>query len=134
MLIPPFRGGIQKNKLTASELKELESLDRSLKEQKKVILQIYNLAALRSLIKPSESNWWWYFSSRLDDWDWLWNGLTIAALRMSLGLVVNTSSRILSGVGQSVLTLMAGGSALTQVGQKSYGNRDLFEILTSLVH
>ena len=89
---------------------------------------------MRSLIKPSESNWWWYFSSRLDDWDWLWNGLTIAALRVSLGLVVNTSSRILSGVGQSVLTLMAGGSALTQVGQKSYGNRDLFEILTSLVH
>ncbi|MFN8968827.1 MAG: tetratricopeptide repeat protein, partial [Pseudanabaena sp.] len=74
--------------------------------------------------------WWWYFSSRWDNWDWLWNGLTIAALTVSLSLVVNTSSRILSGgansentlyvVGQSVLTLMAGGGALTQVGQKSY--------------
>jgi tetratricopeptide (TPR) repeat protein len=118
------------SKLTASELKEIESLDRSLKEQKKVIMQISNLAALRSLIKPPETNWWWYFSSRWDNWDWLWNGLTIAALAVSLSLVVNTSSRILSGgansentlyvVGQSVLTLMAGGGALTQVGQKSY--------------
>ena len=118
------------SKLTASELKEIESLDKELKEQKNVILQISNLAALRSLIKPPESNWWWYFSSRWDDWDWLWNGLTIAALAVSLSLVVNTSSRILSGgansentlyvVGQSVLTLMAGGGALTQIGQKSY--------------
>lgn len=118
------------SKLTASELKEIESLDRSLKEQKNVILQVPNLDALRSLIKPPESNWWWYFSSRWDNWDWLWNGLTIAALTVSLSLVVNTSSRILSGgansentlyvVGQSVLTLMAGGGALTQVGQKSY--------------
>jgi tetratricopeptide (TPR) repeat protein len=120
----------ESSKLTASELKEIESLDRLLKGQKRVILQIPNLAALRSLIKPPESNWWWYFSSRWDDWDWLWNGLTIAALTVSLSLVVNTSSRILNGgansentlyvVVQSVLTLMAGGGALTQVGQKSY--------------
>jgi len=118
------------SKLTASELKEIESLDRSLKEQKNVILQVPNLDALRSRIKPPESNWRGYFSSRWDNWDWLWNGLTIAALTVSLSLVVNTSSRILSGgansentlyvVGQSVLTLMAGGGALTQVGQKSY--------------
>ena len=118
------------SKLSASELREIEVLDKSLKAQKNVILQISNLAALRSLIKPPESNWWWYFSSRWDDWDWLWNGLTIAALAVSLSLVVNTSSRILSGgansentlyvVGQSVLTLMAGGGALTQIGQKSY--------------
>jgi tetratricopeptide (TPR) repeat protein len=120
----------ESSKLTANELKEIESLDRSLKEQKNVILQVPNLAALRSLIKPPESNWWWYFSSRRDNWDWLWNGLTIAALTVSLSLVVNTSSRILSGgansvntlyvLGQSVLTLMVGGGALTQVGQKSY--------------
>ncbi|BBC26669.1 tetratricopeptide repeat protein [Pseudanabaena sp. ABRG5-3] len=118
------------SKLKASELREIESLDRSLKAQKDVILRTPNLAELRSLIKPPESNWWWYFSSRWDNWDWLWNGLTIAALTVSLSLVVNTSSRILSGgansentlyvVGQSVLTLMAGGGALTQVGQKSY--------------
>jgi tetratricopeptide (TPR) repeat protein len=120
----------ESSKLTANELKEIESLDRSLKEQKNVILQVPNLAALRSLIKPPESNWWWYFSSRWDNWDWLWNGLTIAALTVSLSLVVNTSSRILSGgansvntlyvIGQSVLTLMVGGGALTQIGQKSY--------------
>ncbi|MFN5471784.1 MAG: hypothetical protein ACK5CR_07195, partial [Pseudanabaena sp.] len=120
----------ESSKLTANELKEIESLDRSLKEQKNVILQVPNLDALRSLIKPPESNWWWYFSSRWDNWDWLWNGLTIAALTVSLSLVVNTSSRILSGgansvntlyvLGQSVLTLMVGGGALTQVGQKSY--------------
>ncbi len=118
------------SKLTASELKEIESFDRSLKAQKDLILRTPNLAELRSLINPPESNWWWYFSSRWDNWDWLWNGLTIAALTVSLSLVVNTSSRILSGgansentlyvVGQSVLTLMAGGGALTQVGQKSY--------------
>ena len=118
------------SKLTANELKEVESLDRLLKEQKNVILQVPNLDALRSLIKPPESNWWWYFSSRWDNWDWLWNGLTIAALTVSLSLVVNTSSRILSGganlqttlyvLGQSVLTLMASGGALTQIGHKSY--------------
>ena len=120
----------ESSKLTANELKEVESLDRSLKEQKEVILQVPNLSELRSLIKPPESNWWWYVSSRWDNWDWLWNGLTIAALTVSLSLVVNTSSRILSGgansvntlyvFGQSVLTLMVGGGALTQVGQKSY--------------
>jgi tetratricopeptide (TPR) repeat protein len=118
------------SKLTAIELKEIESLDRSLKEQKNVILQVPSLDALRSLINPPESNWWWYVSSRWDNWDWLWNGLTIAALTVSLSLVVNTSSRILSGgansvntlyvFGQSVLTLMVGGGALTQVGHKSY--------------
>ena len=120
----------ESSKLTANELKEVESLDRSLKEQKEVILQVPNLSELRSLIKPPESNWWWYVSSRWDNWDWLWNGLTIAALTVSLSLVVNTSSRRLSGgansvntlyvFGQSVLTLMVGGGALTQVGQKSY--------------
>jgi len=118
------------SKLTASELQKIESLDKELKKQKNVILQISNLAELRSLIKPPESNWWWYVSSRWDNWDWLWNGLTIAALTVSLSLVVNTSSRILSGgansvntlyvLGQSVLTLMVGGGALTQVGHKSY--------------
>lgn len=117
-------------KLTASELKEIASLDKLLKSKKDVILQTPNLVTLRSLINPPESNWWWYFSSRWDNLDWLWNGLTIAALTASLSLVVNTSSRILSGgatsentlyvLAQSVLTLMAGGGALTQVGQKSY--------------
>ena len=119
----------ESSKLTANELKEVESLDRSLKEQKEVILQVPNLSELRSLIKPPESNWWWYVSSRWDNWDWLWNGLTIAALTVSLSLVVNTSSRILSGgansvntlyvFGQSVLTLMVGGGAQYEVAVQS---------------
>ncbi|MBD2175861.1 tetratricopeptide repeat protein [Pseudanabaena sp. FACHB-1998] len=118
------------SKLTINELKEIESLDKELEKQKNTILQASNYGTLRSLINPPESNWWWYFSSRWDNWDWLWNGLTIAALTISLSLVVDTSSRILSGgansentlyvIGQSVLTLMAGGGALTQVGHKSY--------------
>ncbi|MDX2253943.1 MAG: tetratricopeptide repeat protein [Pseudanabaenaceae cyanobacterium bins.39] len=117
-------------KFTVNELKEIESLDQELAKQKEVILKSSNYAAIRSLINPPESNWWWYFSSRWDNLDWLWNGLSIAALTISLSLVVDTSSRILSGgansentlyvLGQSVLTLMAGGGALTQVGHKSY--------------
>jgi tetratricopeptide (TPR) repeat protein len=67
--------------------------------------------------------------NRWDRFDWLWTALTILCLTISLGLVADISSRFLSGgpdtwaamtlVGQSVLTLLAAGGALTLAGQEA---------------
>ena len=108
---------------------EIEQLDGRLQRQQKLILKLIRISDWRSRLEPSEKNWWWFFASNWEKWDWLWNGLTIVALTVSLSLVVNTSSKILSGgassettlavFGQAVLTLMAGGGAFTEGGRKA---------------
>jgi tetratricopeptide (TPR) repeat protein len=116
------------NLLSAPQAK-IEQLDIRLQKQQKLILKLLRLSEWRSRLEPSEKNWWWFFASNWEKWDWLWNGLSIVALTVSLSLVVNTSSKILSGgassettlavFGQAVLTLLAGGGAFTEGGRKA---------------
>lgn len=75
---------------------------------------------------------WWKFPQPLDPrdrLDWLWSGLTLACLTASLSLLMDISSKFFESgpdlfgsftvVSQSVLTLLAGGSALTQTGREA---------------
>jgi tetratricopeptide (TPR) repeat protein len=107
-------------------------LDRRLKQQSMRIAQTVKLADLRASLQPSAQAWWWSLEAPAGKWDrfdWLWTALTILCLTISLGLVADISSRFLSGgpdtwaaltvVGQSVLTLLAAGGALTLAGQEA---------------
>ena len=107
-------------------------LDSRLKQQTARIAQVAKLSDWRASFRPPEHAWWWFGEpppSTWDRFDWLWSALTILCLTISLGLVADISSRFLSGgpdtwasmavVGQSVLTLLAAGGALTLAGQEA---------------
>jgi tetratricopeptide (TPR) repeat protein len=120
----------ERSELLTANLIAIADLDKRLKKQKSLIVKLLKLSEWRSILEPPANHWWWFFPSRWEKLDWLWNSLSIAALAVSLSLLVNTSTRILSGgatsgttlvvVGQSFLTLLAGGGALTQLGKEGY--------------
>ena len=115
-------------------------LDSRLKKQTARIAKAAKLTDWQASLHPPERAWWWFIKEppgRWDRFDWLWSALTILCLTISLGLVADISGRFLSGgpdlwaamavVGQSVLTLLAAGGALTLAGQEA-----IKRILTSL--
>ncbi|AFY30927.1 tetratricopeptide repeat protein [Calothrix sp. PCC 7507] len=112
-------------------LKNLNRLDNRLRKLFKSINYSTYLAKWRTYLNPSEEAWWWFLDSLAIPWseryDWLWSFLSLVFLVASVSLAVDVSSQFLSGgpdfVGtlaviiQSVLTLLAGGGALTKSGQ-----------------
>jgi tetratricopeptide (TPR) repeat protein len=118
------------SELLTGNLIALADLDKRLKKQKKLIVKLLKLSQWRAILEPPEKHWWWFFSSKCDKLDWLCNVGSILFLAVSLGLLINTSTRILSGgatsgntvivVLQSVLPLLAGGGAFTQAGKEAY--------------
>lgn len=118
----------------------LKELDRDLKQQRKAITKTLKLEEWRKIHHPPETHWWWYFERPallpcldepcpiLEQLDWLWKLISIAALAISVTFILNTLKRVLAGgldaagtsavVLQTVLTL-AGGSALTQQGREA---------------
>jgi tetratricopeptide (TPR) repeat protein len=126
------QAAIDKAQDNVDDLMTLIELDRRLKQQTVRIAQNAKLADWRASLQPSEKGWWWFTELPPDRWsrfDWLWTALTILCLTLSLGLVADISSRFLSGgpdtwaaltlVGQSVLTLLAAGGALTVAGHEA---------------
>ena len=121
---------IDRSELLTGNLIAIADLDKRLKKQKNVIVKLVKLSEWRSILEPPEKHWWWFFSSKWERFDWLWNAGSILFLAVSLGLLINTSTRMLSGgatsgntvivVLQSVLPLLAGGGAFTKVGKESY--------------
>jgi tetratricopeptide (TPR) repeat protein len=119
-----------RSELLTGNLIALADLDKRLKKQKKLIVKLLKLSQWRAILEPPEKHWWWFFSSKWDKLDWLCNVGSILFLAVSLGLLINTSTRILSGgatsgntvivVLQSVLPLLAGGGAFTQAGKEAY--------------
>jgi tetratricopeptide (TPR) repeat protein len=120
----------------------LTRLDNCLKQHAAAITQVISLADLRDCFRPPSESWWWFLSpptlpQRWDRYDWLWNTLSVICLAMALSLVVDISGRFLGGgpdtlgafavIGQSLLTMLAAGGALTQAGREVSGR-----ILTSL--
>lgn len=104
-------------------------LDSRLKEQAQKITQTVSLAYWRESYHPPDEAWWWFIEPpphRWDQLDWLWNGLSLACLTVSFSLVVDISSRFLSGGAdalgalavstQSILTLLTAKSTLTETG------------------
>lgn len=118
----------------------LEELDRDLKKQRSAITKTLKLEDWRKIHHPPETHWWWYFAPPallpcldhphpiLEQLDWLWKLISIAALAISVTFILNTLKRVLAGgldaagtgavVLQTVLAL-AGGSALTQQGREA---------------
>ncbi|MGK7877700.1 MAG: tetratricopeptide repeat protein [Xenococcaceae cyanobacterium] len=110
--------------IPTSSLLKLDELDSCLREQTKSMEKVVDLAHWRGILKPSAEAWWWFCETPTpppwwERYHWGWNFLTLASLTASVSLVVDTSSRFLSGgintlgafaiVTQSVLTLLAGG-------------------------
>ncbi len=106
-------------------------LDTRLKQQAHKINQLAKLADWRTSLNVPVTSWWWFLqtpSHPLDNFDWLWNALTITSLTGSLSLVIDISTRFLSGgagflssfavISQSVLTLLTVGGVLTEAGRK----------------
>ncbi len=118
------------SELLTADLIEIADLDKRLKKQKNVIVKLIKLSEWRAILDPPEKHWWWFFSSKWEKFDWLWNAGSILFLAISLALLFNTSTRLLSGgatsgntvivVLQSVLPLLAGGGAFTKVGKEAY--------------
>jgi tetratricopeptide (TPR) repeat protein len=117
---------------TNSQRVTLYKLDQRLRRQSNHIAQGVVLADWRESLNPPDSAWWWKFPQPLDPrdrLDWLWSGLTLACLTASLSLLMDISSKFFESgpdlfgsftvVSQSVLTLLAGGSALTQTGREA---------------
>jgi tetratricopeptide (TPR) repeat protein len=115
--------------LPSSQLIEIAQLDRRLKKRGDLIAKLTHLVEWRDLLKPDRAAWWWWFPARWEKFDWLWNALSVTALTISLSLIVDTSTRLLSAkpdtfstlavAGQSVMTLIAGGGALTKTGREA---------------
>jgi len=112
-----------------SVLLDIAQLDKRLRKQAQPIAKTLDLDTLRASINPPETSWWWHFPKPIHIWnklDWLWKFLTIVTLTASVSLVVDISSRFLSGgpdtlgafaiTTQSVLTLLASRSAFTRDG------------------
>jgi tetratricopeptide (TPR) repeat protein len=120
----------ERSELLTDDLLEIADLDKRLNQQKNVIVKLIKLSEWRSILEPPEKHWWWFFSSKWERFDWLWNAGSILFLAVALGLLLNTSTRLLSGgansentvivVLQSVLPLLAGGGAFTKVGKEAY--------------
>ncbi|MBE9137392.1 tetratricopeptide repeat protein [Nodosilinea sp. LEGE 07088] len=85
----------------------------------------------RKSVHPPEHHWWWYppeLEPPKDALAWLWGGLTIAMLTISLALAQDIASRFtldtpgvwssLGAIAPVILTLFASGGALTKVGQQ----------------
>jgi tetratricopeptide (TPR) repeat protein len=105
-------------------------LDSRLKKQAELITQTVELVNWRASFNPPNDYWWWFLETpthRLDHFDWGWNALTVASLTASLSLVVDISSRFVSGdpgflgsfavISQAALTLLTAGGVLTEAGR-----------------
>ncbi|MEH2153934.1 tetratricopeptide repeat protein [Nostoc sp.] len=108
------------------------SLDERLKKQSELINKLVKLAEWRAIVHPPVEAWWWFLeppTNKWDKFDWLWSAGSLTLITASLSLVVDISSRFLTGVPdtlgaftittQSVLTLLAAGGALTKTGQET---------------
>ncbi|WP_008311904.1 tetratricopeptide repeat protein [Leptolyngbya sp. PCC 6406] len=120
---------------TADLLIELIDLDQRLRQQAGAIHRTIDLAAWQRSFSPPETAWWWFLDPPihpLDRYDWLWSTLTVVALTGSGSLLVDISSRFLSGgpglwgsfvvISQSVATLGTAGGVLTQTGRQLIEN------------
>ncbi len=123
-------------------IKAVKELDNRLKEQARYINRVTRLAEWQAIFNPPEKEWWWLLDPITpkpwrDRYDWLWRFFSLVFLTASLSLLIDISTRFLSGgpdtagvfaiIIPSVLTLLAGGGALTKTGQEG-----IEHILTSL--
>lgn len=115
------------------------SINRALKiaarleEKADSINRAIKLADWQTILNSPQKDWWWLLDPITpkpwrDRYDWLWRFLSLVFLTLSLSLIVDISAKFLQGgpdtagvfavIVPSVLTLLAGGGALTKPGQE----------------
>ena len=94
------------------------------------LLVLEALPKWRTSLNPPDSHWWWWPKAKEQKpfLGWLWNGLTIALLTVTLALAKDIATRFFTGapgiwssigaIAPVVLTLLATGGVLTKVGQQ----------------
>lgn len=122
--------------------RHMNHLDARLEAQSEAIQQIVQLKNWQRLLQPPEQRWAQVVDPAAeipfrDRFDWLWRGLALAFLTVSLSLLTDLSMRFFEGgpdaigaftiIVPSVMGLLAGGGVLTQTGRLAIEN-----ILTSL--
>lgn len=118
--------------LAVDQTIQLAQLDQQLQDRQAAIAQCPQLAQWRQSLAPPESAWWWHFPKPLgkrDRLDWLWQSLTLATLTLNASMATYILPKFLLGstgllssfaaLSPAVLTLLAGGGALTTVGQRT---------------
>ena len=119
--------------LSAQSLEEISKIDTRLKVNAQAIALFTESTSFRASFHPKEQAWWWFIEAPKTPWsdrfDWLFSGVSVTCLTVSLGLIGDISPRFLTGVPdafgafavstQSILTLLVAGGALTKIGQES---------------
>ena len=115
-----------------SLLLRLAELDKRLQKQQARFVRVEDYPCWRNSFQPPDSAWWWYLSLPTRRWwtylNWLWNGLTLVFLAISVSLIVDGIPRFLSGgldtasvlavIIPSLLALLTSG-ALTPIGREA---------------
>ncbi|HAC63238.1 MAG TPA: hypothetical protein DCF68_06765 [Cyanothece sp. UBA12306] len=117
---------------STSIIHKLTDYDQRLRNKKDYIVTLKEYHQWKEIVPFSPDSWWWNWESpsAQNFWqksDWLWNGLTLICLGISLSLIIDAVPRILSGgidqlsalsiIIPTFLTLLTN-SKLTPIGQK----------------
>lgn len=89
----------------------IAKLDRRLKRQSALIAQTAPLDELRNSFHPSSEAWWWYFKTPTQRYWWdrfdnYWNALSIILLVVSIYILFDISTKLLSGEPDPVSSLV----------------------------
>jgi hypothetical protein len=113
-------------------LRHINQLDARLEARSEAIQQVVHLQDWQRLLQPPEQRWLQVFEPAAeipfrDRFDWLWRGLALAFLTVSLSLLTDLSMRFFEGgpdaigaftiIVPSVMGLLASGGILTQTGR-----------------
>ena len=87
---------------------KLIELDQLLQKQQSKIARVKEYPSWRKSLDPPDSAWWWYFppNQQQTQLDWLWNGLSLVFLTISVSLIVDGIPRFLSG-GLDIASVLA---------------------------
>ena len=124
--------------IPTSRLKQVLDLDVELRQQAEQITKAIKpgqLAQWRESVHSPVEAWWWRLenlapSHKSDRLDWLWKGLIVAGWTANLSLLINISTRFLSGgagllgasavILPSIIALLQASSELTKAGKEGF--------------
>ncbi|PSN77988.1 hypothetical protein C8B47_19175, partial [filamentous cyanobacterium CCP4] len=135
------RDALERQKQTETELGEADSLrllslDRRLKQQAQAINNAVSLNDCRATLTPSGAAWWWSLEPpapptkvyKQDQFDWVWNLLTVTCLVFSASFATHTARAFstqgfdlmgtISTITQGAGVALVAGGALTDKGRK----------------
>lgn len=126
----------QRGELGEANSIRLLALDQRLKQQASAITAATSLAHCRDSLSPPSSAWWWSLEPpappakvyKLDQFDWVWNLLTVTCLVFSASFATHTARAFstqgfdlmgtISTITQGAGVALVAGGALTDKGRK----------------